>query len=133
MNVRRIGYGAMALTGPGGWGEPPDPGAAKDVLRRALDLGVQLFDTADSYGPEVSEQLLAEALHPYPSEVVVATKGGSIREGPWQLRADGRPAHLRATCEAACGGSASIESISINCTPSMQPFRSRSPWARSPS
>jgi aryl-alcohol dehydrogenase-like predicted oxidoreductase len=98
MNVRRIGYGAMALTGLGGWGEPPDPGAAKNLLRRAFDLGVQLFDTADSYGPEVSERLLAEALHPYPPEVVVATKGGSIREGPWQLRADGRPAHLRATC-----------------------------------
>ena len=101
LNVRRIGYGAMALTGLGGWGEPPDPGAAKDVLRRALDLGVQLFDTADSYGPEVSEQLLADALHPYPHDVVVATKGGSIREGPWQLHADGRPAHLRATCEGS--------------------------------
>jgi pyridoxine 4-dehydrogenase len=101
ISVSRIGYGAMALTGLGGWGEPPDPGAAKDVLRRALDLGVQLFDTADSYGPEVSEQLLADALHPYPRDVVVATKGGSIREGPWQLRADGRPAHLRATCEGS--------------------------------
>ena len=84
-----------------GLDEPPDPGAAKDVLRRALDLGVQLFDTADSYGPEVSEQLLADALHPYPRDLVVATKGGSIREGPWQLRADGRPAHLRATCEGS--------------------------------
>jgi pyridoxine 4-dehydrogenase len=101
MTVRRIGFGAMALTGLGGWGKPPDPGAAKDVLRRALDLGVQLFDTADSYGPEVSEQLLADALHPYPRDVVVATKGGSVREGPWQLRADGRPAHLRATCEGS--------------------------------
>jgi pyridoxine 4-dehydrogenase len=84
-----------------GLGRAPDPGAAKDVLRRALDLGVQLFDTADSYGPEVSEQLLADALHPYPRDVVVATKGGSVREGPWQLRADGRPAHLRATCEGS--------------------------------
>jgi aryl-alcohol dehydrogenase-like predicted oxidoreductase len=101
LNVRRIGYGAMALTGPGGWGEPPDPAAAKAVLRRALDLGVQLFDTADSYGPEVSEQLLADALHPYPDDLVIATKGGSIREGPWQLHADGRPAHLRATCESS--------------------------------
>lgn len=91
----------MALTGLGGWGEPGDPAAAKDVLRRALDLGVQLFDTADSYGPDVSEQLLAAALHPYSSDVVIATKGGSIREGPWQLRADGRPAHLRATCEGS--------------------------------
>ena len=101
MTVSRTGYGAMALTGLGGWGEPPDPGAAKDVLRRALDLGVQLFDTADSYGPEVSEQLLADALHPYPRDVVIARKGGSIREGPWQLHADGRPAHLRATCESS--------------------------------
>jgi pyridoxine 4-dehydrogenase len=80
LNVRRIGYGAMALAGSGGWGEPPDPAAAKAVLRRALDLGVQLFDTADSYGPEVSEQLLADALHPYPSDVVVATKGGGAIE-----------------------------------------------------
>jgi len=131
MSVSRIGYGAMALTGLGGWGEPPDPGAAKDVLRRALDLGVQLFDTADSYGPEVSEQLLADALHPYPRDLVVATKGGSIREGPWQLRADGRP-----TCEqrvrAACGGSVSTGSTSISCTRSTQPFRSRNPWARLP-
>jgi pyridoxine 4-dehydrogenase len=101
MTVSRIGYGAMALTGLGGWGEPPDPGAAKDVLRRALDLGVQLFDTADSYGPEVSEQLLADALHPYPRDVVIATKGGSIREGPWELHADARPAHLRATCDGS--------------------------------
>lgn len=99
--MRRIGYGAMALTGPGGWGEPPEPRAARDLLRRAIDLGVQLFDTADSYGPEVSEELLAEALHPYPPEVVIATKGGSIREGPWQLHADGRPAHLRATCHSS--------------------------------
>jgi pyridoxine 4-dehydrogenase len=99
VNVHRIGYGGMALTGPGGWGRPPDPEAAKSLLRRALELGVQLFDTADSYGPEASEQLLAEALYPYPQGVAVATKGGSIREGPWQLRADGRPAHLRETCE----------------------------------
>jgi pyridoxine 4-dehydrogenase len=101
LSVRRIGYGGMALTGLGGWGDPPDPVAARHLVRRALDLGVQLFDTADSYGPEVSEKLLAEALHPYPSDVVVATKGGSIREAPWQLRADGRPAHLRATCEGS--------------------------------
>jgi pyridoxine 4-dehydrogenase len=101
LSVRRIGYGGMALTGLGGWGDPPDPVAARHLVRRALDLGIQLFDTADSYGPEVSEKLLAEALHPYPSDVVVATKGGSIREAPWQLRADGRPAHLRATCEGS--------------------------------
>jgi pyridoxine 4-dehydrogenase len=91
----------MSLTGPGGWGEPPDPPSAKALLRRAVDLGVQLFDTADSYGPEVSERLLAEALYPYPDGVVIATKGGSIREGPWELHPDGRPEHLRETCEAS--------------------------------
>ena len=96
-----MGYGGMSLTGAGGWGEPPDPAAAKALLRRAVDVGVQLFDTADSYGPEVSERLLAEALHPYPDGVVIATKGGSIRTGPWELHPDGRPAHLRATCEAS--------------------------------
>jgi pyridoxine 4-dehydrogenase len=101
LNVRRIGYGGMALTGPGGWAEPSDPSAAKALLRRAVELGVQLFDTADSYGPETSERLLAEALHPYPDGIVIATKGGSIREGPWQLRADGTPAHLRETCEGS--------------------------------
>jgi pyridoxine 4-dehydrogenase len=99
--VRRIGYGGMSLTGAGGWGEPPGPAAAKALLRRALDLGVQLFDTADSYGPEVSERLLADALYPYPDGVVIATKGGSIRTGPWELHPDGRPDHLRETCEAS--------------------------------
>lgn len=99
--VCRLGYGAMALTGPGGWGEPPARDSVTQLLRRALDLGVQLFDTADSYGPETSERLLADALHPYPAGVVIATKGGSIREGPWQLRADCRPAHLRAACEGS--------------------------------
>jgi aryl-alcohol dehydrogenase-like predicted oxidoreductase len=99
LEVGRIGYGGMSLTGPGGWGEPPDPTAAKALLRRAVTLGVRLFDTADSYGPEVSERLLAEALHPYADGVVIATKGGSIREGPWELHPDGRPEHLRATCE----------------------------------
>lgn len=91
----------MALTGPGGWGEPSDPGAAKALLRQAVELGVQLFDTADSYGPEVSERLLAEALHPYPEGVVIATKGGSIRTGPWELHPNGRPEHLRKTCEGS--------------------------------
>jgi pyridoxine 4-dehydrogenase len=101
LDVHRIGYGGMALTGPGGWGDPSDPAAARALLRHAVDLGVQLFDTADSYGPEISEQLLAEALHPYPDGVVVATKGGSIRTGPWELHPDGRPEHLRETCEGS--------------------------------
>ena len=101
LEVRRIGYGGMVLTGPGGWGAPPDRAAAKAVLQKAAELGVQLFDTADSYGPEASELLLAEALFPYPDGVVIATKGGSTREGPWQLRADCRPEHLRETCEGS--------------------------------
>jgi pyridoxine 4-dehydrogenase len=91
----------MSLTGAGGWGEPPDPVTAKTLLRRAVDLGVQLFDTADSYGPEVSERMLADALYPYSDGVVIATKGGSVRTGPWELHPDGRPAHLRETCESS--------------------------------
>jgi pyridoxine 4-dehydrogenase len=132
MTVSRIGYGAMALTGLGGWGEPPDPGAAKEVLRRALDLGVQLFDTADSYGPEVSEQLLADALHPYPRDVVIATKGGSIREGRGSFTPMAGPRTCEQCVMAACSGSVSIASICINCTTSTQSFRSRNPWARLP-
>lgn len=99
--VRRIGYGGMALTGLGGFGPPRDPPAARRLLLRAVELGVQLFDTADSYGPHESEELLADALYPYPDGVVVATKGGSIREAPWQLHADCRPEHLRAACEGS--------------------------------
>src|SRR5262245_60221893 len=91
----------MALTGLGGWGEPPDPAAARRLLRQAVDLGVQLIDTADSYGPEVSEDLIARALHPYADGVVIATKGGSVRTAPWELHADGRPEHLRAACEGS--------------------------------
>jgi pyridoxine 4-dehydrogenase len=75
--VNRLGFGAMRLTGKGVWGEPEDPEEARRVLRRAVKLGVNLIDTADSYGPEVSERLIAEALHPYPEELVIATKGAS--------------------------------------------------------
>jgi pyridoxine 4-dehydrogenase len=99
--VSRIGYGAMALTGLGGWGESKDPKAARKLLRRAVDLGVQLFDTADSYGPPISEEAIADALHPYSVGIVLATKAGFVREGPWQLRADGRPTHLRSACEGS--------------------------------
>jgi pyridoxine 4-dehydrogenase len=101
LTVSRIGYGGMALTGLGGWGEPENAQAARNVLRRALELGVQLFDTADSYGPHVSEEAIAGALYPYPEAVVLATKAGSVREGPWQLRADGSPTHLRSACEGS--------------------------------
>src|SRR5918997_3832141 len=101
LHVRRLGYGAMRITGSGVWGEPPDPDGAKALLRRVLELGVNLFDTADSYGPEVSELLIADALHPYPTDLVIATKGGLLRDGPHQWRADCSPSHLRAACEAS--------------------------------
>lgn len=99
--VNRLGYGAMRITGEGIWGEPKDAREARAVLRRAVDLGVNFIDTADSYGPEVSERLIAEALHPYPRGLIVATKGGIVRPGPSQWVPDGRPAHLRAACEAS--------------------------------
>lgn len=99
--VRRLGLGAMRLTGPGTWGEPRDRPAARQVLRRALDLGVNLIDTADAYGPEISERLIADALRPYPADLVIATKGGRTRQGPYQWGSDCRPASLRAACEAS--------------------------------
>jgi pyridoxine 4-dehydrogenase len=97
--VHRLGFGAMRITGPGIWGEPRDHAEAIAVLRRAVDQGVNLIDTADSYGPFVSERLIAEALHPYPTDLVIATKGGLLRDGPGQWRPDGRPQRLRAACE----------------------------------
>ena len=97
--VRRLGFGAMRLTGRGIWGEPPDREAARDVVRRAVELGANLIDTADAYGPEVSEEIIAEALHPYPDDLVIATKGGLVRPGPGRWERDGRPEHLREACE----------------------------------
>jgi len=99
--VRRMGFGAMRLTGQGIWGDPPDRARAHAVLRRAVELGVNLIDTADSYGPEVSERIIAEALHPYPAGLVIATKGGLTRSGPGQWHRDGRPEHLRRACEGS--------------------------------
>src|SRR5436309_3949696 len=94
LTVQRMGFGAMRITGPGIWGEPPDRDVAKAVLRRVVELGVNFIDTADSYGPAVSEELIAEALHPYPDDLVIATKGGLIRPGPNRWEAAGRPEHL---------------------------------------
>jgi pyridoxine 4-dehydrogenase len=97
--VHRLGFGAMRITGPGVWGEPADRGEAIRVLRRAVELGVTLIDTADSYGPFVSENLIAEALHPYPEDLVIATKGGFTRQGPNIWQPVGRPEYLRQCVE----------------------------------
>src|SRR3954451_434332 len=99
--VPRLGFGAMRITGQGIWGPPADHDTALAVLRRAVDLGVGFIDTADSYGPDVSEELIAEALSPYPDDVVIATKGGLLRDGPGLWRPDGRPEHLREACEGS--------------------------------
>jgi pyridoxine 4-dehydrogenase len=99
LTVNRLGFGAMRVTGSGIWGDPPDRDEAKAVLRRAVELGVNFIDTADSYGPAVSEELIAEALHPYPDDLVIATKGGLVRPGPSSWRPDGRPEHLVQACE----------------------------------
>ncbi len=101
LKVYRLGFGTMRLTGPGIWGPPADKQEALAVLRHALDLGVNLLDTADSYGPGVSESLIAEALYPYPKDLVIATKGGLLRTGPNQWPADGRPQHLREALESS--------------------------------
>jgi aryl-alcohol dehydrogenase-like predicted oxidoreductase len=97
--VNRLGYGSMQLTGPGIWGDPKDPDEAVRVLRRAVELGVNLIDTADSYGPLVAEQLIKKALHPYPDDLVIATKAGLTRSGPGDWRPVGRPEYLRQQCE----------------------------------
>ena len=101
LEVRRLGFGAMRITGDGIWGPPDDPDSARRVLRRVVELGVNLIDTADSYGPEVSENLIAEALHPYPDDLVIATKGGLRRTGPGQWPRDAHPDRLRECCEGS--------------------------------
>jgi pyridoxine 4-dehydrogenase len=98
LEVRRLGFGAMRITGDGIWGPPDDPEEAKRLLRRVVDVGVNLIDTADSYGPEVSENLIAEALHPYPDGLVIATKGGMRRTGPGEWPLDARPERLKQCC-----------------------------------
>jgi pyridoxine 4-dehydrogenase len=101
LTVNRLGYGAMRITGRGIVGEPANREEAKAVLRRAVELEVNFIDTADSYGPEVSENLIRETLYPYPDDLVIATKGGLLRPGPNQWTADGRPEHLREVCEGS--------------------------------
>ena len=101
LTVNRLGFGAMRITGAGIWGEPPDLGQAKAAIKRAVELGVNFIDTADSYGPYVSETLIAETLHPYPDDLVIATKGGLVRPGPGRWDTDGRPEHLRAALEGS--------------------------------
>src|ERR1700709_2291236 len=101
LTVNRLGVGAMRIPGAGIWGGPPDRDQAIATLRRVVELGVNFIDTADSYGPDVSEVLIAEALHPYPDDLVIATKGGQIRPGPNRWEPNGRPEHLREVCEGS--------------------------------
>ena len=101
LTVNRMGFGAMRITGKGIWGDPADPDEARRVLRRAVELGVNFIDTASSYGPEVSENLIAETLHPYPDQLVIATKGGLTRPGPGDWRRDARPEVLRNSLEGS--------------------------------
>jgi pyridoxine 4-dehydrogenase len=101
LTVNRMGFGAMRLTGPGIWGDPSNVPLAKNVLRRAVELGVNFIDTADSYGPETNERLIAAALHPYPADLVIATKGGLRRPGPDQWERNAQPRQLRMACEGS--------------------------------
>jgi aryl-alcohol dehydrogenase-like predicted oxidoreductase len=101
VTVRRLGFGAMRITGEGIWGPPQDRAGAIATLRRAVELGINLIDTADAYGPNVSEDLIADALHPYPQDLVIATKGGLTRSGPGRWERDGRPEHLREACDGS--------------------------------
>jgi pyridoxine 4-dehydrogenase len=109
MPINRVGFGAMRITGPGIWGEPKNPADMRKVLRKALDLGINLIDTADSYGPEVSERLIAEALYPYPKDLVIATKGGLTRSGPEKWAPVGRPEYILQCVEM------SLRRLKIDC------------------
>jgi pyridoxine 4-dehydrogenase len=127
LTVNRIGFGAMRITGSGIWGEPRSQDQARATLRRAVELGVNFIDTADSYGPEVSERLIGETLHPYPDDLVIATKGGLTRPGRSRWNADGRPEHLRAACEG------SLRRLKLDAIPLYQMHRPdrRVPYAES--
>src|SRR3954452_3288891 len=117
LTVSRLGFGAMQLTGRGIWGEPDDPDECRRVLQRAVELSVNLIDTANSYGPEVSERLIAEALHPYPADLVIATKAGLVRPGPGQWVPNGDPAYLKSECEG------SLRRLKLDCIPLYQLHR----------
>src|SRR5262249_52566889 len=117
LTVHRMGFGAMRITGPGIWGDPPDRDVAKAVLRRVLELGVNFIDTADSYGPAVSEELIAEALHPYPDDLVIATKGGLERTGPDQWPSAAHPDRLKRVCEE------SLQRLQLDAIPLYQHHR----------
>jgi aryl-alcohol dehydrogenase-like predicted oxidoreductase len=117
LSVYRLGFGAMQLTGRGVWGEPSDPDECRRVLRRAVELGVNFIDTANSYGPEVSERLIAEALHPYPEDLVIATKAGLERPGPGNWVPNGDPAYLKEECEG------SLRRLKLDCIPLYQLHR----------
>jgi pyridoxine 4-dehydrogenase len=127
LTVNRLGFGAMRITGKGIWGEPESRDAAIATLRRVVELGVNFIDTADSYGPDVSEILIAEALHPYPDDLVIATKGGQLRAGPNQWAPDLRPEHLREVCEG------SLRRLKLDQIPLYQLHRvdPNVPWAES--
>jgi aryl-alcohol dehydrogenase-like predicted oxidoreductase len=107
--IQRLGFGAMRLCGPDIWGEPDDPAAARAVLRRVVELGIDLIDTADAYGPEVNERQVAEALHPYPDNLVIATKGSGTRPSRHEWGVDGSPQHLREACDA------SLQRLRLDC------------------
>ena len=134
LTVRRLGFGAMRITGRGIWGEPADHDDAITTLRRAVELGVNFVDTADSYGPFVSERIIAEALHPFPDDLVIATKGGMTRSGPGQWGLDGRPQHLRARLATrACSACASSRSRCTSSIARIRTCRSTTRSACSPS
>lgn len=121
--VHRLGYGTMRLVGEGAWGEPGDPAEARRVLRRTVDLGVNLIDTADAYGPEIAERLIAEALHPYPAGLVIASKGGITRQGPAKTEYVGRAGYLIQCVEMSLRRLKPSASISTSCTASIHARR----------
>jgi len=129
LTVHRLGFGAMRITGPGVWGEPRDREEARRVLRRAVELGINFIDTADSYGPSVSEEIIAEALYPYSQGLAIATKGGLTRQGPDQWLPVGRPEYLRQQVEMSLRRLRLNGLTCISCTGSIPRFPSRRAWA----